>query len=157
MKNQIIYFFTFSLVLLLCWSCSQEDTSTMEEPQVVKLQLEFETSTENELEGASFETHHLEIISTSPLIIESETLEVVEIEHPLTEEIVELIVPKRNNQESINEDPCKEEFSEVFVYHHNTKCIYFWGTRVQWEDCSIEWFPAKMELKYCFGKMHTYY
>ncbi|MEX0359933.1 MAG: hypothetical protein AB3N10_02995 [Allomuricauda sp.] len=130
----------------------------MEEPQVVKLQLEFETSTENELEGASFETHHLEIISTSPLIIESETLQVMEITDPENpDEMLQVIAPKMNSPEN-GEGPCEFKMSEVFMIDHTANCIYLLGTWVQYENCKTAFLPLKVEpLKYCFGKMDTYY
>ncbi|WP_422348645.1 hypothetical protein [Flagellimonas sp.] len=138
MRTQINYLFSISFVLLCCFSCSQEETSTFEEPQPVKLQLEFETTSENTQNGGDFETPHLEIISTSPLVIESTNLKVIsawdEQNNRSINGIVraDVFIPNPEN----DDDPCELTHMEGYALNLNTMCFEHGMYRV-WPDCSV--------------------
>ncbi|MCL6265220.1 hypothetical protein [Flagellimonas myxillae] len=150
MRIQTINLLTLSIVFLLIFSCSQEEIGPSTDPQSVNLQLNFESPHEHAKKHVEFDTFSAKIISLTPLVIESEELEVIQVLDGETDNVIHVIIKKGNTvihqgDDKGIDDPCKE--SVVRGYWWDGKGCWVYGDIVTLKNCMQFFFMADKETQ----------
>ncbi|MEC7770087.1 MAG: hypothetical protein VX798_02825 [Bacteroidota bacterium] len=135
-------YFLMSLTIILFYSCSQEEIPS---PTTDSVELKFENTTKTDKESGSKRIYQTRILSTSPLQIESDELEVIQITHSVTNKvsyaIVEKALPKKKTTEySKEEQGCENSIQQGYWYDGNDCFVY--GTIVTGDNCQQLFIPA---------------
>ncbi|RIV70495.1 hypothetical protein [Flagellimonas aequoris] len=129
--------------LLLINSCSPEDETNLQKN--MSISLKFESLDTNLKSTNSVKTYSLKIISLSPLVIESNELEVIEVTNALTGNVSSVIVERKVQKSktgplSNKEQGCTSSISNGYWYDGNDCFMY--GTIVTDNNCNQLFIPA---------------
>jgi len=133
------------LSILVFNSCSEKDNDTQTKQNV---ELKFEDKETTDQKAITFNTYQATILSTSPLKIESEDLEVIEVVHSITNEAVSVIVKKerlqrkstRTSKVSKEDENCNHNIAKGYWYDENDCFVY--GTIITADNCEQLFIPA---------------
>lgn len=146
MKHFKILLSLVSFLFIL--SCSQDEEQNELQNRI--LELKFEDTNLKSKQINIFKTYSVEIISFSPLVIESDELEVIEITSSETGKLSYAIVKKNTKEKNAlsktNAGGCVGSIEKGYWYD-GYDC-FIWGTIVTGSDCTQMFFPSDPTTQY---------
>jgi len=147
MKNKL---FLTILMMIFVSSCSNEEVQLRPDGNIIELKFDSDSkSGKNTIDGKNtinYKTYSATIISLSPLVIESEYLEVIEFMNSETNEMAYVIVEKQNDQKNLNLygriDGCTASIEKGYWYDGYDCFIY--GTIVTDSNCNRAFIPSSV-------------
>jgi len=141
MKSKVLCYLII-LIAIILHSCSQEESYFTTENNI---KLRFENTKETDKNSNGIKTYKTKILSTSPLKIESEELEIIKVKHSETNKISyaiveKLISKKRSKKYSKVEKDCESNIQKGYWYDGSDCFVY--GTIITDDNCAKLFIPA---------------
>ena len=141
MKSKVPYCL-MAVIAIFLHSCSQEELYSTSENNI---KLRFENTKETDKNSDGVKTYKTKILSTSPLKIESEELEVIKVKHSETNKMSYAIVEKvtfknKSKKYSKVEKDCESNILKGYWYDGSDCFVY--GTIITDDNCVKLFIPA---------------